>query len=59
MELNQLRSGDLLEALTLRSADELFNMEKLEIVGDVFLKYRYRNLGNLVCNLMIMTSIFY
>jgi hypothetical protein len=39
-EAKRLRAGDLLEALTLKSADELFDMEKLEIVGDVFLKYR-------------------
>jgi hypothetical protein len=39
-DFNSFKSGDLLEALTLKNADELFNMEKLEIVGDVFLKYR-------------------
>jgi hypothetical protein len=39
-EATRLRAGDLLEALTLKSADELFDMEKMEIVGDVFLKYR-------------------
>jgi hypothetical protein len=39
-DLRSFKSGDLLEALTLKNADELFNMEKLEIIGDVFLKYR-------------------
>jgi hypothetical protein len=39
-EATRLRAGDLLEALTLKSADELFDMEKMEIVGDVFLKFR-------------------
>jgi hypothetical protein len=39
-EAKRLRAGDLLEALTLKSADELFDMEKMEIVGDVFLKFR-------------------
>ena len=39
--MSSLRAGDLLEALTLKSADELFDMERLETVGDVFLKYRW------------------
>ena len=30
---------DLLEALTLKGAGEAFNMERLEILGDAFLKY--------------------
>ena len=38
--MSSLKAGDLLEPLTLKNADELFDMEKLEIIGDVFLKYR-------------------
>ena len=35
-----LKNVNLVEALTLINADDMVNMERMEVLGDVFLKFR-------------------